>query len=271
MEHASLSLLGLSKKEGRVFEVLQGGLDTPVRIAKETNISRPAIYAILKQFEKRGLASSRLVNGSRRWTMASAQQLDEMLFAFRSSISKVPDGKRELYKETETTIALYRGKKAVNELLQRLFAEHRGERLRGFQGDNVYPAWRDLLGLDSIAAMNKSIKKNGLIVEAILPEGFFPRAITKMGTAWAKDFEGRTYRASLIGEEYFAHGAEVFLFKDSAYLISMKEALIIEIRHSEIQKMLGLIINYVQDNSKSVDGNDILRKLMDTERKVVKE
>jgi hypothetical protein len=110
--------------------------------------------------------------------------------------------------------------------------------------------------------LNRNIKKNKFIIEAILPDGFFTRAFARMGAGWAKDFEGRTYRASLIDERYFDHTAEVFLFKDSVYLISMKEALVIEIRHSQIQKMLTQMAEFMQDNARVVDGNEALRRLI---------
>ena len=259
---SALSVFGFSKKTAKVFTAIQAGFNTPVKIAKETSISRPAIYAILKQLRARGLINSHIVKGLKYWTLATPKELDEVLYEAKRALVNTKDGTAELYLQSEVGITIYRGKESIQNLLMDLFSERRGERFRGIQGDAVYPAWRELFGLESIAEMNKQIKKNKLIVEAILPEGFFDRAFAHMGKGWAEDFEGRTYRANLLEREYFNHGSELFMFDDAVYLISMNEALVLEIRHSEIQKMLGLLLDFVQDNSRSVDGNQVLRDLV---------
>lgn len=258
---APLAVLGLSKKESLVLDALRAGLDTPVKINAKTDVSRPAIYAILAHFERRRLANSTVIKGVKHWELASTKIIENAVSAAMRELTDHSGGVSTLYKNSETAISIYRGKEAIETLFKHLFEHHRGERYRGVQGDNVYPAWKELLGTESINALNRSIKKNGLIIEAILPDGFFPRVVAQMGQAWAKDFEGRAYRANLIDEKYFKHGAEVFMFRDTVYLASMKEALVIEIKHSEIQKMIALMLEFVQDNSRSVDGNEMLRNL----------
>lgn len=255
-------VFGFSKKTEKVFLAVLSGQDTPVKISKETDISRPAIYAILKHLQARGLIVSQVSRGVKHWALASDRAIDETLYEAKRALLGISEGRQEIYRKSDVGITLYRGKDAIEKLLKHLFENHKGEYYRGTQGDNVFPAWQQLFGIETINEFNKNIKKNRLIVEAVLPEGYFEGAVSRFGVEWARHFEGRTYRVGLIDPSYFQHGAELFLFKDILYLASMSEALIIEIRHSEIQKMISLFFTHMQDTARSVDGNEMLRKLI---------
>jgi hypothetical protein len=52
LDPEQLKLLGLSRKEVKVLEAVWKGKDTPLLIARETSMSRPATYEILGQFKK---------------------------------------------------------------------------------------------------------------------------------------------------------------------------------------------------------------------------
>jgi hypothetical protein len=106
------------------------------------------------------------------------------------------------------------------------------------------------------------VKKNGIIVDALLPDGWFERQTRLLGVAWAKDFEGRTTRTHVVDEQYFKHGGQLYLFKNSIYLNAHNEELVIEIRNSEIQKMLMAFFLFMQDHSRVIDANEILRNLI---------
>ncbi len=253
---------GLSGTASAVLAQVKAGRETPVQISKETDISRPAIYAILAQLEEQGLVTRHAVKGAARWRVASASQINRLLERAREEILGSKEEREVLYQEDNVGVKVYRGRKTISEVMRYIFQEHRGQTCIGFQGDNVFADWRDLLGAETINDLNKSIKKNGMVIQVIVPEGSFERSFDIMGLEWAKHFEGRAYRVNEISDDYFKHKGEMFLFKDSVYLISMREQVVIEIQHSQIQKMLYLLFEYVQDTSKVIDGNEILRQLM---------
>ncbi|MAG12232.1 hypothetical protein CL630_00255 [bacterium] len=66
-----------------------------------------------------------------------------------------------------------------------------------------------------------------------------------------------------IDEEYFKHGGQVWVFRNSLYLIAMNEEIIIEVRNSEIQKLILSMFRFIQDNSKKIDVNALLRGLIE--------
>jgi len=66
----------------------------------------------------------------------------------------------------------------------------------------------------------------------------------------------------VIEPDYFKHGGQLFLFKESIYLVALGEGLIIEIRNSEIQRMLLAMMQFIQNNAQVIDANEVLRKVI---------
>lgn len=258
----NLKLLGLSKKEQKVLTALQVGSDTPVKLSKATDVSRTAIYAILQNLKKRGLAESHITNGKRHWALASEREIEEVLYAAKRSLFKIPEGREEMHSLSDATVIVHRGQEAVKKVVNEIFLQNSHDRLYGFQGDVAAINWNSVFSVQETNKINRLIKEKGFIVEAVLPDGWFERQTRELGTEWAKDFEGRTTRVNVIDQEYFAHGGQVFIFKQSIYLMALGEELVIEIRNSEIQKMLLAFFKFIQDNSQLIDANALLRDVI---------
>jgi hypothetical protein len=58
----------------------------------------------------------------------------------------------------------------------------------------------------------------------------------------------RPHSAVRIDKSYFDHAGQIFIFKNSLYLISMNEALVVEIRNSELQKLIKQMFAFIEDN-----------------------
>ena len=86
-----------------------------------------------------------------------------------------------------------------------------------------------------------------------------------MGKEWAVDYEGRTASTVYVEKKYFDHGAQLFGFKDALYLLALGDQLIIEIRHSAIQKMILSMYAFMKDRGEKIDANRLLRELMERE------
>jgi hypothetical protein len=253
---------GLSSKGARVLSALQEGHNTPLKIARETKVSRPGVYDMLLDFKRRGLVESRITDGRKHWKLLERKELEKRFFEVKRAILGISEGTNEVFGLDDAVVVTYRGKEAVKKVLTGIFLEHKNERLYGFQGDVAANKWNDLFSASETNRINQHIKKNALIVDAMLPEGWFERQIKEFGTEWATEFEGRATRTSLIPTEYFAHGGQLFIFKDSIYLLALGEELVIEIRNSEIQKMLLAFFKFMQDNSQVIDANELLRNII---------
>jgi len=258
----TLKLLGLSKKEEKTLLAIRGGTSTPLLLARATKISRTAVYAILQNLKKRGLAQARIMNGKKRWSLAPEREIEEVLYEAKRALLGIPAGREEVHGLSDATVIVHRGAEAIRKLMNVILADNKNQRFYGFQGDSAAINWNKVFTLEDTNRFNRTIKKHNIIVDAILPDGWFERQTRELGVDWAKDFEGRATRVNVIDAEYFAHGGQMFMFKQSIYLMALGEELVIEIRNSEIQRMLLMFFKFIQDNSRVIDANELLRQII---------
>lgn len=246
---------GFTAGEVEVIEALQNGHQTPLSISKHTALSRQGVYVALGHLVERGVVEIDVSQNKKLWRLVSSEDFDRA----------TAEAKGTLYGEVAPSLSSvreYHGKVAVTNLLLKILTETKREDFVGIQGDGVYADWVRVLGSANINYINQCIKKNQLVVRAIMPEGNFERAFTIMGNEWAKHFKGRSYQANLIDEKYFVHKAEIFLIKKRLYFICMRDELVLEMSYPEFIKMFLLILSFIQDNSRLVDGNEILKNLV---------
>jgi len=260
-----IRLLGLSRKETNVLDALRAGKSTPLLISQHTKVSRPAIYEILVRLHKRGLIKSKIVNGKKYWSQAKDRDLEQELYETKKMLFDIGEGVEEVHGLSDSTVIVHRGNKAVKKLLDNIVREHKEQRLHAIQGDNVAKGWEHIYGAEGIGEWNRDVKKNKLITEMIFPYGVFARQVKIYGKKWAENFEGRAAITHEIDEGYFQHGGQIFIFKNSLYLMAMNEEIIIEVRNSEIQKLILSMFRFIQDNSQKFDVNARLRKLLGIE------
>lgn len=256
-------MLGLSPKEEKVLLALQSGEKTVLDIAKTAKVSRPSVYDILLKLKKRGLVSSKILHGKKSWHIASEKELADTLYALKKKLLAFSDGKEEVGGVTDGVVVVYRGDKAVKEKIYNMFEAHKDERFLTYSGfADAAEGWYQMFSPDEVNETNRVIKKNKIIAEAVFPYGWAEDNFKLFGTEWAKDYEGRTASTVYIDKRYFEHGGQMFAFKDSLYLLALKDKLIIEIRHSDIQKMILAMFGYMKDNGKPIDVNRNLRALI---------
>lgn len=235
-ESTNLNLLELSKKEERVLISLQNNNDTPLLLARKTKVSRPAVYAILQNLKKRGLADSYIIRGKKRWRVASEREIENVLYAAKSTLLKIPAGRQEVQGLSDATVVVHRGAEAVRGVLVGMLSTHKNERFYGFAGDTSSIAWNKLFSLKETNQFNRTLKKNNIIAETILQEGLLERETKNLGIEWAKEFEGRTTKVNIVDRQYFENAAQMFIFRESIYIMALGEEIVIEIRNSEIKK-----------------------------------
>lgn len=263
MEKAKdLALLGLSTKEQRVFLALKKGAGTPLLLSRATKVSRPAVYAILGKLKKRRLVVSRIVSGKKHWELDNEQKIEDALYETKRAVLDIPLGRQEIHGASDSSVIIYRGREAIRKMFFRLFEHHQHERFSGLQGDTSTIGWNKTFSTPETNKLNRQIKNNRLIVKAILPDGWFEDQTTMLGTDWAKDFEGRTTRVNFIAPRYFNNGGQVWVFKDSLFLMALNEEIVIEVRNSEIQKCLLAVFEFIEDTSPTIDANQLLRNLI---------
>lgn len=258
----NIKLLGLSKREIKVLDALREGYSTPLEVARHTKVSRPAIYEMLGRFHKRGLVKSNIKEGRKHWSQASERDLEQDIYNTKKQLFNIEEGVEEVHGVSDNTVIIHRGVPAIRKLFSVIVKNNKEQRLHAIQGDTSSIGWEKVFGVQETNELNKAIKKNSIITEGIIPKGWFERQVKLFGRKWAEDFEGRAAITHEIDEEYFRHGGQIWIFKNSLYLVAMNEEIVIEVRNSEIQKLILSMFRFIQDNSRKFDVNARLRELI---------
>jgi hypothetical protein len=266
-DSVQLKLLGLSRKEAKVLEAVWKGKDTPLLIARETSVSRPATYEILARLKKRGLVKTTIRDGKRYWLLAKSQDLEVLLYNTKKALFGIEDGVEEVHGVSDATVIVHRGAKALQSLIHSMMNDHKNQRIYMTAGDKVTPGWARVIGLERINEFNRSLKENKLISEVVATEGLFERQTAENGIEWAISFEGRTAMTHYVSPEYLDNAGQLWVIGKSLYLMAIQEEIIIEVRNSEIQKLVLSLFHFMQDHSRKIDVNALLRDLIAEEEK----
>ena len=258
----NIKLLGLSRSEVKVLSSLRDNKNTPLLVARHTHISRTTVYDALTSLHKRGLVKSNIIKGKKYWSQAPLRSIENELYQTKKELFNISDGVEEVSGASDSTVIIHRGHDAVRKLFDSIIKNHKQERLYLMQGDKAAEGWREIYSEVEMQKWNQAVKDNKIITEMIFPQGLFERQFPIHGEKWAKSFADRMAVTNEIDEEYFQHGGQIFIFKKSLYLIAPNEEIIIEIRNSEIQKLIKSMFRYIQDTSIKFDVNEKLRSLM---------
>lgn len=260
----SLDLLQLTSHEAEVFLLLQKEpLSTPLTLSRKCAIPRASIYVALETLRKRGLAHHRRVNKKSLWSIASKNELADTLYETKKAILGFVDGKEEVRGVTDGFVTIHRGDEAVKKELIAMYTE-RDKRVSGYLGAlNYSENWAELFKDTEIRKVNDAIKKRGMIIDAVLPDKYTEDRFKKFGVEWAKSYEGRTASTVYAPKKYFQNAGELYFFKNTMYLLALRDKMIIEIKHSDIQKMILDIFGFMKDHGERVDINRELRELIE--------
>ena len=162
----------------------------------------------------------------------------------------------------DSVIAVHRGVDALRACYHEMFTKNDGQHFVGAQGVRAYDHYKEKIGIETVNETNARIKKNKIIVEGVFAEGSLEALFGTFGKEWADGYLGRMANIHTIDAKYFDHAGEIFIFRDTVYLLSVKDLIIIEIRHSDIAVVITMLIKYIMDTTRTIDVNRRLRELM---------
>jgi len=266
MKNENIQLLGLSEKEALVLAAIKNQKNTPLLIFRSTSVTRPAVYEILKKLRKRGIIKSQIEKGKKYWKIRDREQIEKTIYQVKKYLLDIADSTKEIYGKSDSNIVVYHGRKDIKQLVINIANQNKNQRLFVIQGNSLEIGWSKIFNIKTTNKLNRLIKENKIIMEAITPVDWLEKQIKIWGKKWAKDFSGRMTVAHEISESYFQHGAQLFATKKTLYLLALNEDVAIEIRNSEIQKMVLSMFYFIQNNSQKIDPNEILKNLIVREK-----
>jgi hypothetical protein len=204
--------------------------------------------------KKRGLAHHAVVNKKNKWKRANAKELGDVLYDTKKAVLGFVDGKEEVSGATDGVVTIHRGKAAVKKVVFGMISNRKHERFLCYTAfsDLIDKGWLTIFTPEEINEFNRIVKKNGIISELVAPEHWIEDHYNAMGDTWAKDYEGRASSAVYLSKRYFDHSAQIFAFKDAMYLLALNDKMIIEIRHSDIQKMILAMYGFMKERGDAV-------------------
>ncbi len=258
-------LLDFSVKEAKVFLALYNGNKTVVELSEESKVSRPSVYDILNKLKRRGLVESTILHGKKSWRLMSEKALGDILYDTKKAVLGFADGTEEVGGTTDGVVTVHRGDSAVKKVVLGMITNRKHERFLCYTSfsDILDKGWLQIFTPDEINEFNRLVKKNGIISELVAPESWIEDHYKAMGNTWAKEYEGRASSAVYLPKQYFNHSGQIFAFKDVMYLLALNDKMVIEIRHSDIQKMVLAMYAFMKDRGEMVDVNRRLRELME--------
>lgn len=261
-----LKILDLTLKEEKVLLAVLNGSNTPLLLARTTKVTRPAVYVILKKLKKRGLVHTRIISGKKYWEMVRKEDIDQSLYEAKKVLLSISEGTEEVKGLSDGTVIVHRGKEAIKELITTMLKGHKREWFYTMQGDAVQKGWDEVVGQEGINDFNEYLKKNDILTKIVLPFGWFEDQANRLGpkaaVAWVKGFIDRAHSAVQVDEKYFDHGGQIFIFRNSLYLMSLNEALVVEIRNSELKKLITQMFAFMEDNANRFNMNEQAQKLI---------
>ncbi len=259
-------LLQLSRKELEILGILEEN-DTPASLAKKCSIPRPTIYLILNKLTRRGLLVKHRIRNKPQWKKNTQENIEKLAHQLSTSLSDTQlSGNKKIRINDESEVVVHRGEKDIFELFSRLIDEHSGERMISIQGDKSGQSWDKIFSVNNINKINQKIKDQKMIREIISSPEWFLSQTKLFGIEWAKHFAGTSIRVQNMESKYLDTGAQIFVFKNSVYLVSMSDGVFIEIKNLQISKLLVLLTRFVQDHSQVMDANLLLRSIIEKKK-----
>lgn len=238
-------LLGLSKNELKVVESLFTSPKLVADIARNIKLPKTTINYIVLKLKKRGLIFALPYGKRHSWSLVDNFNLVESFTSLAQLFIK--DGHTDIKTisiSKNTRIQLYRGTKSLYKLWLIMSSLPRLERLYAIQPDSSFNlALNHFLkhfSYDEINEINHRIKKNKIIIEAIVHEQSaetIPKTIAAKGyhpTQFLDGFKDRLADTVKLPEGFMDVGTEMYMFNKTLVIIQWNNELGISITNPDI-------------------------------------
>lgn len=264
-------IMGLSDTEKKILIALPQAKNVQ-SLAEETGISRSGIIYRLNSLVKRGLLQ--VVREGKRKTYAALTE-SELIDRLQQSINELKaashvNQKGARIKTTkEDEFIIHVGAKEIIPAYERIAAENKDERIKAIQHHRSYNELLEKITPAQLAAFNKTIIKNRLIIEGMLNEGAYQAYKDEVKTNPNKykdsvqSLEGRMADYTCFADDKFNHDAELWLFKNTSLLINWHDEVAIEITNRSMTAFLKDMFEFVKKGGQKIDHNRAVRSVLE--------
>ena len=159
----------------------------------------------------------------------------------------------DLQKISGPGIRVVEGVYEISQELLKLLQEipHNGE-LNGIQPTESAILSTQKIGLETIHAMNKLIKKKRLVVRGVLGKEYPKKLHNAFGNAWLESFLGRTAHFVLVPEEYLSYNTELYLTGKQAFVVNWNNEVAIVVDDTHILSLLTALYRFMHNSGERI-------------------
>ena len=259
-------LLGLSPIENKVLFAIE---KTPLNmsgLAGSTKTPRTTLYTAIDSLKRRGLISTRKIGKAVVISPTPKGTIQDMLAEASSAYDA--DGNTKIIKKhdngKQSGFTVVSGKKAMLKVWEGL-AQRDTKRFYAIQPTRSMVHTIERFKPGEFIPINNAIKKNRIIVDAILKEDNFPTYMEmhkrepNIQKDIIKSFIGRMAETTLIRNEYLNNNAEIYITSRSAFLMNWEQEIGIKIENKDMIDLLSEMFQLAKGYGKKIDLNEYMR------------
>jgi DNA-binding transcriptional ArsR family regulator len=263
-----ISLLHLTRQENKILKALENGDYNISDLAVLTRFPRTTLYTALSSLKKRGLITRSTKGKSVLISLVPSPEISK-LFA-ESATAFSPEGNVRVANKSKTGktsgFTLIYGKKAMFKVWQSLADINSKERFYAIQPTRSLINTVKLFKPGEFVPINNAIKKNKVIVDAIMKEDGFPtymdlhKGQPDVQKKIIKSFLGRSADMSVVKNEYLNNNAELLIAPSSAFIMNWENEVGIKIENRDMIDLLRELYLLAKGYGKKIDFNEYMRE-----------
>ncbi len=255
-------ILGLSKREQKIYSGINNAPLTVAEIAREVSLPRMTVHYALIRLLERGVIERIKREGYFLYRRVS----QEKLFMETLPQREMPAGSVTIPITKETGTIIHRGLKNIYTFYEKICRENANKRVRCIQTLVSTKCMIKAYSQKELDCLNEIIGKNKIICDVILEEDFFDPIFEKYG---AKNFLkslqvflGRISITYMLPKNFISFRNDMLLFKNIAVFIDWEKEIVIELHNKEIYNMCSDLFETFKTHARRVEYRDVVQKYL---------
>lgn len=265
---STIESLGFTSKEAQVLLELYRHRRANVSVlASAMKQPRTTVALMLEKLQKKNAVVKVRVANHTEWEAVDPEHLhahrDEQLRAFKTHIEPLRALSRAKSSKEKSVIEYYRGKEGLLRAYDLLLELDRAERIYGFEGSASMMEKLALFTEEETLRWQSSLKKRGIILEVAVSDKLL-KILKKTTTKHLRNLLGRATIATTIPDELMDFESDIFVFRETAFIMVPSEKLAIVIRERKISRVLKALLIYAINAGEKIDLNAAIKQELAT-------
>ena len=261
-------LLGFSQHEAKIWKSLETDSYNISELATLTKFPRTTLYTALASLKKRGFITTHAKG--RSVIVSPLPERDMSLLLTQGALSFTKGGNMRIaHKEKNNSgFTVIYGKNAMLKVWESL-AERKTKRVYAIQPSRSLLNTIKLFKPGEFIPLNTAIKKNKVIVDAIMREDGLPTYLNfhkdnpKIQKEILESFAGRMADTTLVKNSYLNNNAELLVTPRSAFLMNWENQVGIEIENKDMIELLKELFELAKGYGKKIDFNEYIKNYLE--------